>query len=275
MILRPFFLVLVVLASVAQAYPPAPDYTLYGTVRDERGRILPANSAWVIVSNAAGEVVRCPVAATPEEGVNYLVRVPMDSGTVGTNYLPTAMLPIAGFTIRVLVGKIAYVPIQVSRLEPTTGLPGANTRLDLTLGVDSDNDGLPDAWEQLLIDNDRSGRLRTLADVKPGDDFDGDGLTNFQEYLLGTYALDPLDGLALTVVEAVNGFAHLRFAVALGRTYTIKTSSDLTTWAAQSFALGTAAGAPVTTFAATTITVQDVWVPLPPSGTAFYRLYAQ
>ncbi|MCX6942446.1 MAG: hypothetical protein NTX09_17230, partial [Verrucomicrobia bacterium] len=78
-----------------------------------------------------------------------------------------------------------------------------------------------------------------------------------------------------TVVEAVNGFAHLRFAVALGRTYTIKASSDLTTWAAQSFALGTAAGAPVTTFAATTITVQDVWVPLPPGGTAFYRLYAQ
>jgi hypothetical protein len=160
-------------------------------------------------------------------------------------------------------------------LPPTVGLPGTRTRLDLTLGVDSDNDGLPDAWEQLLIDNDRSGRLRTLADVKPGDDFDGDGLTNYQEYLLGTYALDPLDGLALTVVEAVNGFAHLRFAVALGRTYTIKSSSDLTTWAAQSFAVGTAAGAPVTTFAATTITVQDVWVPLPPGGTAFYRLYAQ
>jgi len=275
MILRSSILVLAVLASVAQAYPPAPDYTLYGTVRDERGRILAANSAWVIVSNAAGEVARCPVAATPEEGVNYLVRVPMDSGTVGTNYQPTAMMPTVGFTIRVLVGKIVYVPIQVSRLAPTTGLPGANTRFDLTLGVDSDNDGLPDAWEQLLIDNDRTGRLRTLADVKPGDDFDGDGLTNYQEYLLGTYALDPLDGLALTVVEAVNGFAHLRFAVALGRTYTIKTSSDLTTWAAQSFAVGTAAGAPVTTFAATTITVQDVWVPLPPGGTAFYRLYAQ
>jgi hypothetical protein len=98
MMLRSSFLFLAVLASVARAYPPAPDYTLYGTVRDERGRILPANSAWVIVSNAAGEVVRCPVAATPEEGVNYLVRVPMDSGTVGTNYLPTAMMPTVGFT---------------------------------------------------------------------------------------------------------------------------------------------------------------------------------
>lgn len=275
MILRSSFLVLAMLASVARAYPPAPDYTLYGTVRDERGRILPANSAWVIVSHAAGEVVRGPVAASAAEGVNYLVRVPMDSGTVGGNYQPTAMMPTVGFTIRVLVGQMAYVPIQVSRLAPTTGLPGTNTRLDLTLGVDSDNDGLPDAWEQLLIDNDRTGRLRTLADVKPGDDFDGDGLTNYQEYLLGTYALDPLDGLALTVVEAVNGFAHLRFAVALGRTYTIKASTDLQTWQAQSFAVGTAAGALVPAFAATTVTVQDVWVPLPPGGTAFYRLYAR
>jgi hypothetical protein len=167
------------------------------------------------------------------------------------------------------------VPIQVSRLAPTTGLPGSNTRLDLTLGVDSDNDGLPDAWEQLLIDNDRTGRLRTLADVKPGDDFDGDGLTNNQEYLLGTYALDPLDGLALTVVEAVNGFAHLRFAVGLGRTYTIKASTDLQIWQDQSFAVGSAGGALVPAFAATTITVNDVWVPLPPGGTAFYRLYAR
>ena len=98
------------------------------------------------------------------------------------------------------MGGRSYVPFQITRLPPTVGLPGTRTRLDLTLGLDSDNDGLPDAWEQLLIDNDRSGRLRTLADVKPGDDVDGDGLTNYQEYLLGTYALDPLDGLALTVV---------------------------------------------------------------------------
>lgn len=81
--------------------------------------------------------------------------------------------------------------------------------------------------------------------------------------------------LALAVVEAVNGFAHLRFAVTVGRTYTIKTSNDLQTWQPQSFAVGTAAGAAVAAFAANTITVQDVWVPLPPGGTAFYRLYAR
>lgn len=275
MMLRSCFFFLLGGWSVVNAYPPAPDYTLYGTVRDERGRILAKGSAWVIVSNPAGEIVRTPIDLTPEEGVNYSVHVPMDSGTVGANYTATAMQPTVGFTLRILIGNVSYVPFQISRLPPTIGLPGTRTRLDLTLGVDSDNDGLPDAWEQLLIDNDRTGRLRTLADVKPGDDLDGDGLTNYQEYLLGTYALDPLDGLALTVVEAVNGFAHLRFAVTLGRTYTIKASGDLTTWQPQSFALGTAAGALVPAFAANSITVHDVWVLLPPGGTAFYRLYAQ
>ena len=275
MTVRALLFLFVGCAAVAGAYPPAPDDTLYGTVRDERGRVLAKGAAWVIVSNDAGEIVRTPIDLAPEEGVNYVVHVPMDSGTVGANYTPTALQPTVGFTLRILMGGQSYVPFQITRLPPTVGLPGTRTRLDLTLGLDSDNDGLPDAWEQALIDNDRTGRLRTLADVKPGDDLDGDGLTNELEYRLGTYALDPLDGLALTVVEAVNGFAHLRFAVTVGRTYTIKASSDLTTWAAQSFSLGTAAGASVPAFAATTITVQDVWVPLPPGGTAFYRLYAR
>lgn len=275
MILRSLLLALAGLLPLAHAFPPAPDYVLYGTVRNERGIILTPGSAVVIVSNAAGEIVRCPIDLTPEQGVNYLVHIPMDSGTVGSNYTATAMQPTAGFTLRVLIGKVSYVPFQLTRLPPTIGLPGTRTRLDLTLGVDSDNDGLPDAWEQLLIDNDRTGRLRTLADVNPGDDLDGDGLTNYQEYLLGTYALDARDGLALTMVEAVNGWGHLRFAITVGRTYTIKASTDLTTWQPQTFAVGTATATPVAALAGTEITLVDVWVPLPTGGTAFYRLYAQ
>ena len=55
-------------AAVARAYPPAPDYTLYGTVRDERGRVLAKGAAWVIVSNDAGEIVRTPIDLAPEPG---------------------------------------------------------------------------------------------------------------------------------------------------------------------------------------------------------------
>ena len=98
MTLRSLLFLFVGCAVVAHAYPPAPDYTLYGTVRDERGRVLAKGAAWVIVSNDAGEIVRTPIDLAPEEGVNYVVHVPMDSGTVGANYSPTALQPTVGFT---------------------------------------------------------------------------------------------------------------------------------------------------------------------------------
>ncbi len=275
MILRFILLSLGLFATVASAYPPAPDHVIYGTVRDDHGRILAKGSATVVVSNAVGEIVRGPIDNSPEAGVNYLLSIPMDSGTVGTLYRPTALLPAAGFTLRVIRDNVSYVPIEVSRIPPTIGVPGKRTRIDLTLGIDSDGDGLPDAWEQSLIDNDRTGRLRTLADVKPGDDLDGDGLTNYQEYLLGTYALDKVDGLALSIVEVVNGRAHLKFAVTSGRTYTIKSSTDFQSWTAQAFSVGTAATTPVASFRGIEITLLDVWIPLPAGGKAFYRLYAE
>jgi hypothetical protein len=263
------------LAAAAQAYPPAPDHTLYGTVRDERGRVLVPGSASVAISSSAGEIVRTVIAAQPETGVNYVVRIPLDLGTTGGLYRATALLPTAGFSIRVIRDQDAYVPIEVSRVPPTIGQPGGRTRLDLTLGIDADGDGLPDAWEQALIDNDRTGRLRALGDVKPGDDLDGDGLTNLQEYHLGTYALDPVDGLTLAIVEVAGGAARLRFAVIAGRRYTIKASTDLQGWSAQAFSIGAIGAATVNAFTATDITLLDVWVALPPGGTAFYRLYAE
>ena len=48
-------------AAVARAYPPAPGDTLFGTVREERGRVWAKGAAWVIVSNDAGEIVRTPI----------------------------------------------------------------------------------------------------------------------------------------------------------------------------------------------------------------------
>ncbi|MBK1882525.1 hypothetical protein JIN85_08865 [Luteolibacter pohnpeiensis] len=62
--------------------------------------------------------------------------------------------------------------------------------------TDDDGDSLPDEWEQQIIDSDDDDAIRTLADVLPDDDFDGDTLTNLQEYQIGTnptVAEDPAD----------------------------------------------------------------------------------
>jgi hypothetical protein len=270
-----FLLAAVLLGATARAYPPAPDHVLYGTVRDELGRPLAAGSAVVIVSTAAGEIARTPIARGTEPGANYQVRLPVDLGSMGVAYKPTALLPTSPFTIRVLMGGVVYLPIEVSRVGPTLGQPGKRTHLDLTLGVDSDNDGIPDAWERALIERDSSGRLRTLADVKPGDDLDGDGLTNLQEYLIGTYALDRVDGLALEVLAVENSRARLRFTTVPGRVYTLRSSTNLNEWSPQPFALSAAADVNQPSYSGREVTVLEVWVPLPVGGTAFFRLYAE
>ena len=52
--------------------------------------------------------------------------------------------------------------------------------------VDADGDGLPDAWEQQIVDADPGDAIATIDDVLPGDDFDGDGITNEDEFNAGT-----------------------------------------------------------------------------------------
>lgn len=47
---------------------------------------------------------------------------------------------------------------------------------------DTDNDGLADDWEQQIIAADPDDGITTIEDVLSGDDFDGDGLTNEEEF---------------------------------------------------------------------------------------------
>ena len=52
--------------------------------------------------------------------------------------------------------------------------------------LDLDNDGLPDNWEQQIIDADPGDDIDNIAQVLPGDDFDGDGFCNLREYMFNT-----------------------------------------------------------------------------------------
>ncbi|MES2657727.1 MAG: alpha-L-rhamnosidase C-terminal domain-containing protein [Verrucomicrobiota bacterium] len=51
---------------------------------------------------------------------------------------------------------------------------------------DIDKDGLPDDWELRIINAHGDDAITTIQQVQPEDDFDGDGATNFEEYVAGT-----------------------------------------------------------------------------------------
>ena len=232
-----FLLLLIALCSTAtlvQGYPPAPFHRIYGYVRDERGKPLAAGVGTIILSGSNNqEIVRSTTGISP--GSNYSLSVPMDSGTTSQLYSVSALRPQLPFTIRVLIDNVSYVPLQMSGGTRAVGSPSLTTRLDLMLGVDSDGDGLPDAWEYEVIDSDLTGRLRSLADIRPLDDLDQDGITNINEYLAGTYPLDSTDGLQLKIIEVKNKLARLRFLAISGRTYSISSSASLSGFTSQSF----------------------------------------
>ena len=62
--------------------------------------------------------------------------------------------------------------------------------------TDSDGDGIPDAWTQYYFGHPQ-GQESDLS--RAGDDADGDGLTNLQEYLIGTNPKDPASTLRLQI----------------------------------------------------------------------------
>jgi hypothetical protein len=224
--------------SVAAAFPPAPHHTLFGVVKNHIGTPLGTGGSTIILSGPNGEVLRGPIDTGVAPGMNYMLQVAQDADKVSQLYRPTAMLPTSPFTIQVIIGQTSYVPIQMQGQVRVLGDSGKSTRLDLTLGVDSDGDGLPDAWEQDMIDFDPSDGINNLGDVRPGDDTDGDGMTNLAEYIAGTYPFEKTDALRLEIKEVVDGVAKFEFVMITGRTYRITGSVDGKTWTNESVTIG-------------------------------------
>ena len=160
----------------------------------------------------------------------------MDAGLTADAYKPTALSPLVPFKMYVRIGQVNYLPIQMKGSYAELGQPSGRTRLDLTLGEDLDGDGLPDAWERAILA--LMGPGKGLGDVNPNDDFDGDGLSNLNEYISGNYAFDKEDGFALKIVGTAGANSVLEFLAIRGRSYTIFGSSDFQNWTLVRFHIG-------------------------------------
>jgi transglutaminase-like putative cysteine protease len=87
----------------------------------------------------------------------------------------------------VLVDGVSKGPVSSYTFTDITADHTISARFLLT---DSDEDTIPDWWEQNIIDYDQADNITDFADVLPEDDFDGDNFSNMKEYQKGT---DPTD----------------------------------------------------------------------------------
>jgi hypothetical protein len=265
------------LPSASQAFPPAPYHRIFGLVRDEYGEPLSLAGAQIIFSVEGSNGVQITASIVPnlEPGVNYRLSLAMDSGAAPDLYKPTALKPLAPFRIRVKIGATIYLPIEMAANYANLGKPAQSTRIDLTIGEDADGDGLPDAWQRLLI-----AMLGPGAKIGPQDDADGDGISNLDEYLAGTYAFDPANGFRLNLVPGAGGAPLLEFMVISPRTYTVFSSTNLETWAPMEFRIpGSGPDAPsLPNYRATdvrTLQVEPILSSGVPSSRYFYKVLAQ
>jgi hypothetical protein len=256
--------------GVALAYPPAPFHLFYGTLRDEYGTPINQLDADVVLETASGVKVKARINPGIEVGANYRLEVPMDAGLLAAPYQPTALRPFVPFQLKVQIGRVTYLPIETRGDFAALGQPGHRTRLNLTLGEDSNGDGLPDAWQRLVNAD--------LSKVRPDADA-GNGLTYLDTYLAGTYAVDPAGGFVLNILGVTDGATQLEFLAVTGRTYALVGSRDLKTWEPVRFRIpaeGTNAPIRATLLAGAIKRVQIEAVPAETeTAPTYYRLLLQ
>ncbi len=106
------------------------------------------------------------------------------------------------------------------------GHQGFSLPLTVAADLDSNDNGLPDAWETLHF-----GSLQ-LPGGSPDADPDGDGLSNLEEWKAGSDPTDPASAVRITSVQMRDLDLVLTFEGVPGRSYSVERTSDINhpTW---------------------------------------------
>ena len=90
-------------------------------------------------------------------------------------------------------------------------------------GLDSDGDGIPDAWTQQYFGHPTG---QAFDKSRAGDDADGTGMTNLQKYLAGLNPLDPNKVFRITAIVQSGGF-QITWSSVPGKNYRVYSTDAL------------------------------------------------
>ena len=230
----PALLVLLLgLAPTAWAFPPAPTFTIRGVARDEFGWAIKATDQAIVVIKRDGvEIAEAPIDETGRSDENFRVLLPMDMSSANP-YRTGAQTTGSLVSIEVRFPTTTMPVAFLKSKSPSVGKPGDVLFIDFSVGADTDGDGIPDAWEwwQLSQAGIGPGDARwSLATLGKGD-FDGDGTSDYVEYLAGTFAVLNSDHVSLKITGFdTDGSAVLAAFCVIDKTYRVEYSQDLKKW---------------------------------------------
>lgn len=230
--------------------------------------------AELVLLRSGLEIGRTPVFSGVKGDFNYELKIRIDQSRPATRvYSEQAIASNGLYSVVVEMNGQKFYPINASG-NLQAGIGGERVRLDLNLGVDTDRDGLPDAWEewQLYQRGIRPGPNGwDLSLITRDGDFDGDGISNYDEYIAGTFAGDATERFELRIVNKTPTGVKFEFFAITGKLYAIEESSDLKTWAPISFRVGSATKGAVR-YQAPAVDIVTATVDSPVVTSRFYRL---
>jgi hypothetical protein len=193
------------------------------------GSIYSANCGWINLGGGA-----------PANGIRYQNNSGTDFGVNVQDYFANGAIceaKLRGFAYGANIGWINFENTGNPRVNLANGqllgfaysantgwisLSGAGINLFTTSifpGVDTDSDGIPDAWERQF-----AGNLTTLTATG---DRDGDGELDKEEYLADTNPFDVNDSLRITAFNLVPSMSNLTWTSKPSRKYRIESNPDL------------------------------------------------
>lgn len=274
--IRSMVLALLMAASVqgGVAVFPLPPFTVYGKVLDWNGRALSSdNAATVVVRDTNGVVLaRCDVKSGIYPGLTYRLAIPMASARMAGRGQAGDPLTFDVYYDGQLHTASAGQVVRV-------GNPAESINCSLNLGTFSSGGGLSDEYKELLRPYyDEAGRASELEDISPDDDFDGDGFSNFEEFLAGTIPVLGDDYLRITsFTQLADGRMALCFLSAPARAYSVtqKTHMSDNSGNSAAFALTRTAPPAQTFYNADQDAVTTLYLPPTTNASAFFRLRVQ